>query len=90
MGLSITFDTLAFCKTLQNAGMEQKQAEAFAAAHQQAMNELVEAKDLAAKRDIERLELKIKEMEIRLLKWQIGIGFALVAIMAKGFGWLGF
>ena len=36
----------------------------------------------------------MKAMEIRLLKWQLGImtaGFGgLVAIMAKGFGWLGF
>ena len=29
-------------------------------------------------------------MELRLLKWQIGGRVALAAIMAKGFGWLGF
>lgn len=32
----------------------------------------------------------MKEMELRLLKWQIGGWVALAAIMAKGFGWLGF
>ena len=39
-----------------------------------------------------RAELKtdIKSLELRLLKWQFGIGLALAAIMAKGFGWLGF
>lgn len=39
-----------------------------------------------------RAELKtdIKALELRLLKWQFGIGLALAAIMAKGFGWLGF
>ena len=46
------------------------------------------------KTDIEkvRAELKtdIKTLELRLLKWQFGIGLALAAIMAKGFGWLGF
>ena len=46
------------------------------------------------KTDIEkvRAELKtdIKSLELRLLKWQFGIGLALAAIMAKGFGWLGF
>lgn len=36
------------------------------------------------------LEGKIKEMEIRLLKWQLVFGLALALIMAKGFGWLGF
>ena len=39
-----------------------------------------------------RAELKtdMKTLEVRLLKWQLGIGLALAAIMAKGFGWLGF
>ena len=37
-----------------------------------------------------RLETKMKELELRLLKWQLGVGLALAVIMAKGFGWLGF
>ena len=37
-----------------------------------------------------RLQKEMKEMELRLLKWQIGGWVALAAIMAKGFGWLGF
>ena len=37
-----------------------------------------------------RLQAQIKESEMRLLKWQIGGWVALAAIMAKGFGWLGF
>ena len=39
-----------------------------------------------------RAEVKtdIKALALRLLKWQFGIGLALAAIMAKGFGWLGF
>lgn len=37
-----------------------------------------------------RLQKEIKDMELRLLKWQIGGWVALAAIMAKGFGWLGF
>lgn len=36
------------------------------------------------------LKKEIRELELRLLKWQFGIAFALAAIMAKGFGWLGF
>ena len=58
-------------------------------------------KELATKGDVQdvrleiekvRAELKtdIKSLELRLLKWQFGIGLALAAIMAKGFGWLGF
>lgn len=49
---------------------------------------------VATKGDLYETELRIqkemKEMELRLLKWQIGGWVALAAIMAKGFGWLGF
>ena len=35
-------------------------------------------------------KVDLKELELRLLKWQLAIGLALATIMAKGFGWLGF
>ena len=41
-------------------------------------------------KEIEVVRGEIKGTEIRLLKWQIGGWVALAAIMAKGFGWLGF
>ena len=51
-------------------------------------------KESATKGDLRetelRLESKIKDAEMRLLKWQLGIGFATIVIMAKGFGWIGF
>ena len=75
----ITFDTLAYSRTLQDAGMPREQADA----QKTAIDEMVESRELATKGDI-------REAEMRLLKWQIGIGAALAAIMAKGFGWLGF
>ena len=37
-----------------------------------------------------RLSVKIEKVKYDLLKWQIGGWVALAAIMAKGFGWLGF
>lgn len=39
-----------------------------------------------------RVELKtdIEKVKYDLLKWQIGDWVAMAAIMAKGFGWLGF
>ena len=58
-------------------------------------------KELATKGDIQDVRLEIekiraemktdmKSLELRLLKWQLGIGLALAAIMAKGFDWIGF
>lgn len=42
------------------------------------------------RKEIQDLRLEMKNMEMRLLKWQIGLAVAIIAIMAKGFGWLGF
>lgn len=51
-------------------------------------------RELATKGDLRETELRlqkeIRDTELRLLKWQWGIALALAAIMAKGFGWLGF
>lgn len=44
-------------------------------------------KELVTKDDLRETELRLK---YSLLKWQLGIAAALAAIMAKGFGWLGF
>ena len=46
--------------------------------------------ELRLQKEIESLRVELKASELRLLKWQIGGWVALAAIMAKGFGWLGF
>ncbi len=50
---------------------------------------MVTARELAARADIQDVRLEIEKVRSELLKWQLGIGLALAAIMAKGFGWLG-
>ena len=40
--------------------------------------------------DIEKVRGEIEKGKHDLLKWQLGIGFAIIAIMAKGFNWIGF
>ena len=42
------------------------------------------------KTDIEKVRTDVERVKYDLLKWQIGGWVALVAIMAKGFGWIGF
>ena len=87
---AITFDTLAYSKTLQDAGMPREQADALANAQKKAIDDMVTARELAARADIQDVRLEIEKVRSELLKWQLGIGLALAAIMAKGFGWLGF
>lgn len=40
--------------------------------------------------EVEKVRAEVEKNKYDLLKWQIGIGLGLVAVMAKGFGWLGF
>ena len=52
-------------------------------------------KELAMKGDVQEVRLEkvraeIQQVKYDLLKWQIAGWVALAAIMAKGFGWLGF
>ena len=97
------FDPLKFYDELKAADVPEKQARAQAEAMRNAFAayDASRMQDLATKGDLREVELRlqkeiesvrteIKAAEIRLLKWQIGGWVALAAIMAKGFGWLGF
>ncbi len=97
------FDALEYFERLKAAGMPEelakvqaetmrRQADAQSAALQRALDRYDEAsrRELATKGDIQDVRLEMKSMEMRLLKWQIGLDLAIIAIMAKGFGWLGF
>lgn len=42
------------------------------------------------KTDIEKVRGEVERVKYDLLKWQIAGWLALVAVMAKGFNWLGF
>ena len=42
------------------------------------------------KTDMEKVRTDVERVKYDLLKWQIGGWVALAAIMAKGFGWIGF
>lgn len=71
---AITFDTLEFSKTLQNAGMEQRQAEALAQAQRRAFEQMVTTKELATKSDL--LDLKHD-----ILKWMLTLIVAQTALI---------
>ncbi len=103
MSIVPAFDSLGYFETLTEAGFTEKQARAQVEAMQGFVKSYDEAtrKELATKADLRETELRLqkeieiirtdmKGLEIRLLKWQIGGWIALAAIMAKGFGWLGF
>jgi len=72
---AITFDTLAYSKTLQAAGIPPEQADALAKAQKTAIQEMVEAKELASKHD---LYMALKH---EILKWMIGLVSAQSALL---------
>lgn len=78
---AVTFDTLKFVKTLENAGFNPQQAEAIATAQQSAIAESAELV-LATKDDANLIRNDVMKIdaEIRLLKWMTGATFA--AVMA--------
>ncbi len=97
--METAFDPLKFFDELKAADVPEKQARAQAEAMRNAfaaydagrMNDLATKGDLQEIRlEIEKVRTELKATEIHLLKWQIGGWVALAAIMAKGFGRLGF
>ena len=72
---AITFNTLAYSKTLREAGFSEIQAEALANAQSEAFSEMLASSRLATQADIARLdnhvmrlEKQMAEMETRLVK----------------------
>ena len=82
---STTFDSLGYFEKLKAAGFTEAQARV----QVEAMQGVIRKYDEDSRKEL-TTKLDLKEVELRLLKWQLGIGLALAAIMAKGFGWLGF
>lgn len=88
---ALTFDTLAYVKTLRDAGIEEKQAEAQAAALATVLK--TSASDLATKQDIDRIEARVNLFEERsegrfkLLQWMmafnLGIGVAVLWVLIR-------
>lgn len=76
---AIAFDTLKFVRRLRDAGFEEKQAESLADAFKEASSEA----DLASKRDLKDLELRLEARidkldtrlagELTLIKWMLGM-----------------
>lgn len=55
----VAFDTLEFVEILKKSGIPQGQAEAITKATSQALNEVLEVKEIATKKDIQRLHTDI-------------------------------
>ena len=82
---AITFDTLAYVKTLREAGFEERQAEARSPAPPPVLKSGIG--DLATKDDLTRLESKLEsrlnlleersEGRFRLLQWMLGFNLAI-------------
>jgi len=85
---TITFDTLKFVEKLKSAGIPEEQAKAISEAFRDASGDA----DLATKRDIRELELKIETRfeqikgELTLMKWMLGILLGgIIALILKAY-----
>jgi len=79
---TITFDTFKFISTLIEAGFDAKQAEAVSRAFKEASGEA----ELATKQDLRELELrleaKIDDIKLDLVKWIAGMLLAQAGLVA--------
>ena len=100
---AVAFDSIGYMRKLEESGVPRQQAETQADTLRQVLEQYDESnrKALATKGDLRETELRlqkeietvrreIEKVKYDMLKWQLGIGFAIIVIMAKGFGWLGF
>ena len=98
--ITITFDTYEFVKELKEAGFSEQQAEVITRLQKNTATAILEqAKhdyqldDLATKRDLNEMELKleskIKDTELKivetkaeLIRWVVGVGLLQITIIA--------
>jgi len=85
---AVTFDTLKFVETLQNAGVEDRVAKAISTA----VRDSYEASDLATKGDLREMELRMEakfgalRAEINSIKWMMSLTLAAaISILIKSF-----
>ncbi|MEO5349860.1 MAG: CCDC90 family protein [Magnetococcus sp. YQC-3] len=80
---TIPFDTLAFAKELETAGVPPAQAEAQAKALSGVLQKVEEYRlqELATKGDIKNLELKIAETKAEIIKWVLGVSSAQIMLI---------
>ena len=89
---TLTFDTHEFVKELKEAGFSEQQAEAITRLQKTAINSTLEQArhdyeldDLATKRDLKelelKLELKIAESKAELIRWVVGVGLLQITII---------
>ncbi len=69
-----TFDALSYVDTLQKAGVPEIQAKAQA----RVLSDALQAKDLVIK---QYLDGRMTELELRLIKWMVGTGLAVIGIL---------
>lgn len=77
---TVPFDTHAFYLELVESGLAEKTADALTKAVTKI--ELAKLDDLASKRDLKELELKIAENKAELVCWVVGVGLLQITIIA--------
>lgn len=78
---AMTFDTLAYSRTLQAAGVPVEQAEAMTNAQKAALNEMMNALNLATKKDL-------SDRKVELIRWTVGSIIAQSALLVAAIAFL--
>ncbi len=83
MAATVAFDTLKFVRRLRDAGVDERQAEAFSEAFREVQD--AQLQELATKRDLRELKLEITA-EIAPLKWGMAVCLGgIITLIIKAF-----
>ena len=76
---TLTFDTYESIKNLKSAGLEEREAEAIVAEFKKLQDSAIA--HLATKDDILRLDVKMAEMKVDIIKWVFTIAAGQAALI---------
>lgn len=65
MRATITFDTLEYMDELKRSGMRQEEAEAITKATAKAFNQMLEAKEVVTKKDLQDMKMELQAFIVR-------------------------
>lgn len=67
MRSTITFDTLEYMDELKRSGMKQAEAEAITKATAKAFNQMLEAKEIATKKDLYDMKMELQAFIVKAI-----------------------
>ena len=81
----IAFDPISLSQSLQDAGMPKAQADIIARSQEARLSDMIQARELATRQDLEKTALTLK---LELLRWMFGMFLAFTSVIIAAVAWI--